>query len=167
MQASTHLLAGALLAVSTVFSPRLLAQTSILTYHNDNARTGQNLTETRLTPANVNSSSFGKLLNLAVDGKVDAQPLYVSGLNIPGIGARNVVFVETEHGSAYAFDADTGARLWQISTLKSGETTSDPQNCSQIVPEIGITATPVIDLKAGSHGTIYIVAMSKDGAGNY
>jgi hypothetical protein len=143
------------------------AQTSVLTWHNDNTRTGQNLTETRLTPANVNSSSFGKLFNLMVDGKVDAQPLYVSGLQMPGAGVRNIVFVETEHGSAYAFDSDTGANLWQMSTLKSGETTSDPQNCSQIVPEIGITATPVIDLKAGPHGTIYIVAMSKDGAGNY
>jgi outer membrane protein assembly factor BamB len=96
---------------------------------------------------------------------VDAQPLYVSGLNFPRMGARNVVFIETEHGSAYAFDADTGAKLWQISTLKAGETTSDSQGCSQVVPEIGITATPVIDLKAGPHGTIYIVAMSKDGAG--
>jgi outer membrane protein assembly factor BamB len=147
--------------------PFATAQTNVLTYHNDNARTGQNLTEMRLTPANVNSSSFGKLFNLVVDGKVDAQPLYVSGLNFPRMGARNVVFIETEHGSAYAFDADTGAKLWQISTLKAGETTSDSQGCSQVVPEIGITATPVIDLKAGPHGTIYIVAMSKDGAGRY
>ncbi len=154
----------AILAFSPAFA---VAQTGVLTYHNDNARTGQNLTETRLTPNNVNSASFGKRFNLVVDGKVDAQPLYVSGLIIPGAGVRNVVFVETEHDSAYAFDADTGANLWHVSTLRPGETTSDPQNCYQVVPEIGITATPVIDRNAGPHGTIYIVAMSKDGAGNY
>lgn len=143
------------------------AQTSVLTWHNDNARTGQNLTETRLTLENVRSSRFGKLFDFAVDGKVDAQPLYVSGLAMPAGAARNVLFVETEHGSAYAFDADSGAAIWHISTLKPGETTSDPQNCSQVVPEIGITATPVIDLKAGPHGTIYLVAMSKDSFGVY
>src|SRR5690242_9883477 len=101
-----------LFVILAFFPVSAVAQTSVLTYHNDNARTGQNLRETRLTPNNVNSSSFGKLFNLIVDGKVDAQPLYVSGLIIPGAGVRNVVFVETEHDSAYAFDADTGANLW-------------------------------------------------------
>ena len=139
--------AVAVLAVA----PLVFAQASVLTYHNDNARTGQNLLEGRLTPANVNSSSFGKLFNLMVDGKVDAQPLYVAGLRMPAFGIHNVVFVETEHDSAYAFDADNGVLLWQISVLKPGESTSDPQSCSQVVPEIGITATPVIDLKAGPH----------------
>jgi hypothetical protein len=143
------------------------AQTSVLTYHNDNAHTGQNLTETQLTPANVNSASFGKLLNLAVDGKVDAQPLYVPGLEISGAGPHNVVFVATEHDSAYAFDTASGAKLWQVSLLKTGETPSDPRSCQQVVPEIGITATPVIDPAAGPHGSIYIVAMSKDAAGSY
>jgi hypothetical protein len=143
------------------------AQTSVLTYHNDNSRTGQNLSETRLTLENVNSSSFGKLFNLIVDGKVDAQPLYVPGLVIPGSGMHNVVFVVTEHDSAYAFDADTGTKLWQVSVLKPGETTSDMRRCSQVMPEIGITATPVIDLHAGPHGTIYLIGMSKDAGGNY
>ncbi len=150
-----------------LFTAFAFAQTNVLTYHNDNARTGQNLSETQLTPANVNSASFGKLFNLIVDGKVDAQPLYVSGLSIPGAGVYNVVFVPTEHDSVYAFDAATGNKLWQISVLKPGETTSDARNCGQVIPEIGITATPVIDLKAGPHGTIYLVSMSKDASGNY
>ncbi len=143
-----------------------LGQTNVLTFHNDNSRTGQNLTETTLTPANVKSSSFGKLFTVAVDGKVDAEPLYVSGLSIAG-GSHNVVFAATEHDSMYAFDADSGTIYWQVSLLRSGETTSDARNCDQVTPEIGITATPVIDLTAGSHGTIYAVAMSKDGSGNY
>ena len=115
----------------------------------------------------MNSSSFGKLLNLAVDGKVDAQPLYVPGLQIPSAGVHNVVFAATEHDSVYAFDANSGSKLWQVSLLKAGEMTSDPRNCNQVVPEIGITATPVIDLKVGAGGTMYLVAMSKDGSGNY
>ncbi len=154
------LLFGALSSVA-------LAQTNVLTYHDDLARTGQNLSETILTPQNVNPSSFGKLFSVPVDGKVDAQPLYVSSLAMPGHGTAHVAFAATEHDSVYAFDADNGAVYWQVSLLKSGETTSDARNCGQVLPEIGITATPVIDLSAGPHGTIYLVAMSKDSAGNY
>ena len=97
-----------------------------MTYHNDNARTGQNLKETILTPANVNATNFGKLFVITVDGKVDAQPLYVSNVSIGG-GTHNVLVVATEHDSVYAFDADTGTKLWQVSMLKSGETTSEPR----------------------------------------
>lgn len=138
----------------------------VTTFHNDVARTGQNLSETTLTPANVNSSSFGKVGFLSVDGKVDAQPLYLSNVPIGGQN-HNVVFVATEHASAYAFDADSGTQLWKVSTLGSGETPSDDQGCYQLTPEIGITATPVIDRKHGPNGTIYIVAMSKDASGGY
>ena len=141
--------------------------TNVTTYHNDNARSGQNLAETILTPGNVNSSTFGKLFVIAVDGRVDAQPLYLAQMTIPGQGTHNVLYVATEHDSVYGFDADTGARLWQVSMLAAGETPSDDHGCGQITPEIGVTATPVIDPKAGPHGTIYLVAMSKDGAGNY
>jgi outer membrane protein assembly factor BamB len=145
----------------------ILAQTSVLTWHNDNARTGQNLQETTLTPGNVNASMFGKLFVIPVDGKVDAQPLYVPSLPIPSRGSRNVLFAVTEHGSAYAFDADLGTMLWRVSLLGSGEATSDDRNCSQVTPEIGITSTPVIDPQSGPHGTMYTVAMSKDRSGGY
>ena len=73
-------------------------------------------------------------------------------------------YVATEHGSVYAFDADTGTQLWKVSTLGSGESTSDNRGCDQITPEIGVTATPVIDRTAGPHGVIYVVAMSKSGS---
>src|SRR5579864_5269211 len=79
---------------------------SVLTYHNDNARTGQNLNETILTPTNVNSTSFGRLGFMSVDGVVDAEPLYVSNLMVGGT-AHNVVFVSTENDSVYAFDGDS------------------------------------------------------------
>ena len=143
------------------------AQTDVLTWHNDGLRSGQNATEAILIPANVNSASFGLLANVPVDGKVDAQPLYTSALAIPGKGTHNVLFIATEHDSVYAVDADSGALLWKTSLLGAGETPSDPRNCDQVTPEIGITATPAIDRKAGPHGTIYVVAMSKDGGGNY
>lgn len=140
--------------------------TDVVTYKNDVSRSGQNLTESLLTTANVTAAGFGMLRNLAVDGKVDAQPLYLSALNISG-GTHNVVYAVTEHDSAYAFDADTGSVLWQVSLLKSGETASDTHGCGQVVPEIGITSTPVIDRSAGAHGTLFVVAMSKDASGNY
>jgi hypothetical protein len=147
-----------------LFSACAVAQVNVLTWHNDNARSGQNLKETTLAPANVSSATFGKLFTIAVDGKVDAQPLYVAALAIRGSGFHNVLFVVTEHDSAYAFDADTGAALWHRSMLGANETTSDARGCGQIVPEIGITSPPVIDLQMGPHGTMYLVAMSKLGS---
>lgn len=140
----------------------------IITYHDDNARTGQNLNEAVLTPANVKSATFGKKGEFTVDGKVDAQPLYLSQVTI-GAQKKNILYVATEHGSVYAFDADsingnTATFLWKTSTLGSGETTSDNRGCGQVSPEIGITATPVIDR---TRNAIYVVAMSKNSSGNY
>lgn len=135
--------------------------TDVTTYHNDIQRSGQNLNETTLTTNNVNSSSFGKLFTVPVDGIIDAEPLYLSNVSIPNQGTHNVLYVVTENDSVYAADADTGAALWQVSLLKSGETPSDDFGCGQISPQIGITSTPVIDRSSGPHGTIYVVAMSK------
>jgi hypothetical protein len=150
-------------AATLTVNPVSSSGTDGTTYHNDNARTGQNITETKLTPANVNSTTFGLLRNIAVDGKVDAEPLYLSQLSVAG-GVYNVVFIATEHDSVYAFDSDTGAQLWKVSMLGSGEVPSDDRGCGQVTPEIGVTSTPVIDRKAGAHGIIYVVAMSKKGS---
>jgi hypothetical protein len=137
----------------------------VLTYHNDVARTGQNLLETVLTPATVSSKAFGKLGFFATDGLVDAEPLYVSNLMLAG-HPHNVVFIATEHDSVYAFDADSLAELWRVTVLLPGETPSDDRHCAQVSPEIGITATPVISLNS-EQPVMYLVAMSKDGEGNY
>lgn len=153
-------------SVPVVPSPPAPAGTDVLTYKNDLNRSGLNLSESALTPTNVASSSFGLLRNLPVDGKVDAQPLYVSQLSVSG-SAHHVVFVATEHDSVYAFDADTGSVLWQVTLLARGETLSDTHGCSQVTPEIGVTSTPVIDRSAGTHGILYVVSMSKDAASNY
>jgi hypothetical protein len=136
----------------------------VLTYHNDIARTGANLNEAILTPTNVTSATFGKKANLSVDGHVDAQPLYASGVAVPSNGTHNLLIAVTEHDSVYAFDADAGTIVWQKSMLGSGETTSDTHGCGQVSPEIGITSTPVIDRTRGPNGAIYVVAMSKNGS---
>ena len=136
------------------------------TYHDDVARTGLNPNETTLMPANVNSSTFGLLRVMAVDGKVDGEPLYLSNLSIGGT-SQNVVFAVTENDSVYAFNADTGAQIWKTSVLGTNETTSGDHGCSQITPQIGITSTPVIDRSAGLHGTIFVVGMSQDASGAY
>jgi outer membrane protein assembly factor BamB len=137
------------------------AQTSILTYHNDLFRTGQNLTETTLTPGNVSSAQFGMLFRTPVDGYVYAQPLYVPNLAIHGKSARDTVFVATEHDTVYALDAHSGRQLWRTSFLDPARNiTPVPAaltNCGSIAPELGITATPVID---PGTGTMYVVAMT-------
>jgi outer membrane protein assembly factor BamB len=134
----------------------------VVTYHNDIARTGQNRQETILTPGNVKSSRFGKLFAFPVDGMIDAEPLYLSAVSIPGKGTHNVIYTVTENDSVYAFDADSGASLWHKSLLKSGESPSDDHGCYRFSPQIGITSTPVIDRASGPHGTLYAVAMTKN-----
>ena len=155
------------LYLASPFLP-LVAQTNVLTYHNNVARTGSNLAETTLTPSNVNAANFGKLFQATLDGVVDAQPLYVAGVAIPNQGTHNVLIVATENDSLYALDADSGAQLWKLSLLDTGETASDDRGCGQVTPTIGITSTPVIYLKPGTtEGAIFAVAMSKDSSGNY
>lgn len=139
----------------------------VLTWHTDKARTGHYLVERTLTLQNVNPRSFGKLFEIPVDGKVDAEPLFVEGMAIPGQGRRNVLFVATENDSLYAFDADTGKQFWQTRLLGPGETPSDDRNCGQVTPEIGVTSTPVIDPGRGPHGSIYAVSMSVDQQGRH
>lgn len=142
------------------------AYTGVLTWHNDNQRTGQNLGETILTLSNVNKKQFGKLFTYPVDGQIYAQPLYVNNVPIPGQGLHNVVYVATENDSLYAFDADglSATPLWQdsfispangITTVPCGATGA----CTAIAPVFGITGTPVID---GLSGTLYLVAFTAE-----
>ena len=140
--------------------------TDVTTYHYDNTRQGLNARETILTPANVNQTTFGKVGFFAVDGKVDAQPLYLNALPLPR-GAANVLYVATEHNSVYAFNATTNALIWKRSLNGANESSSDPRNCPQISPEIGITSTPVIDRTRKPNGAIFVVAMTKDKSGKY
>lgn len=158
------------LSALSIIAVLALASTSysqdVLTYRNNNQRTSLDTKEVALTTANVTVNTFGKLFTLSVDGVVDAEPLYLSSFTISG-GTHNVLIVATENDSVYAFDADTGAQYWQITTLASGETPSDDRGCDQVVPQIGITSTPAIFRPKTGNTVIYVVAMSKDSSGNY
>ena len=139
------------------------------TYHYDNLRTGQNPSETVLTPANVNQSQFGKLTSYATDGFSYSSPLYVAGVNIPGKGFHDVAYVVTEHDSVYAFDANglSTTPLWQLSFINPGAgitsvPAADTGECCDIPNEIGITSTPAID---PATGTLYVVAATKEVSG--
>jgi uncharacterized protein (TIGR03437 family) len=155
--------------VSLLFALRLAAQVNVLTYQYDASRVGVNPNEPLLTLSNVNSNQFAKLFSDPVDGAIYGQPLYLAGVEIPGKGFHNVVYIVTEHDSVYAFDADSNAGvnaapLWQVSFLGTGVTTvpASDVGCGQISPEIGITSTPVID---PASGTLYLVAMTKESTG--
>ena len=156
-------------ATSNAATLTVLAGSDAPTYHYDNMRSGLNANEQVLTKTSVTYKTFGLLGNFAVDGRVDGQPLYLSNVNIPNVGPKNVLYVVTEHDSVFAFDADsasgnTSKYLWMTSTLGAGETSSDDRGCTAVSPEIGITSTPVIDR---SRNAIYVVAFSKDGEGNF
>ncbi|SEB65250.1 PQQ-binding-like beta-propeller repeat protein [Terriglobus roseus] len=153
-------------AALTVQSTLITVAPDVTTYHYNVRRDGVNAQETILTPANVNANTFGKLNFLTVDGKVDAEPLFLANLTVGG-ALHNTLFVATEHGSVYAFDADTGVVLWQKSVIPTGEVPSDDHGCNQITSEIGITSTPVIDRTYGAHGGLFTVSMSKETNGTY
>jgi hypothetical protein len=141
----------------------------VLTQHNDNGRTGQNLNETILTPQNVSPATFGKVFSYSVDGQIYSQPLYVPNVSIPGQGTHNVVYVETENDTLYAFDADglSATALWQVSfidpangiTPVSCRTDGQTDISCGVYPVYGITSTPVID---PSSGTMYLVTRTKN-----
>ncbi len=160
-----------------VFAGSTQAQ-NVTTQHNDIARTGAYTTEAVLSPSNVNTNTFGKVFYYVVDGTVYAEPLYMAnikmGAGTPQAGTQhNVLFVATEHDSVYALDADSnlGANakpLWQITLLDAahgaaaGATTVPPTDTGEtdIVPEVGITGTPVID---PATNTVYVVGKTKEG----
>ena len=146
------------------------AQQNVLTYHNDNQRTGQNLNETILTPANVNQAQFGKVFSFNVDGYVVGQPLYLQNVLVPNLGAHNVIYVATLHDSVYAFDADSGttnsgAALWQVSFINpaAGITSVNAVDagCNNVTlfTEQGVIGTPVID---PASGTMYLIAKTQE-----
>jgi hypothetical protein len=136
----------------------------VLTWDNDPAHTGQNLNEIVLNTGNVNSTQFGKIFTLTVDGQVYAQPLYVHGVSIPGQGTHNVLYVATENDSIYAFDADglTTTPLWHVNFTNPPSITTFPStavNCTNIGSQVGITGTPVID---PVQGVLYVVAATEE-----
>jgi hypothetical protein len=146
------------------------APIQVVTYHNDTLRTGLNSNETILTPAVVNSTQFGQLFSQPVDGMIVGQPLYLADVNIPNLGAHNVVYVATQHDSVYAFDADNNSGtnsspLWQVSFINpSAGITTVPgtvQGCSGVTgfSEIGVESTPVIDPQTN---TLYVVAKTEE-----
>jgi len=151
------------------------AQVSVLTQHNDAARDGLNANETLLTLSSVNTGNFGKLFSFPVDGYVFAQPLYVSNVAIPGSGTHNVVYVATMHDSVYAYDADglTLQPLWSLSlaaagcpsgwTCSSVPTSADYVSSTDIIPEVGVLSTPVID---PTTNTLYVVAKTQEISGS-
>jgi uncharacterized repeat protein (TIGR03806 family) len=152
-------------ALLTVLPPPDPSALNVVTYHNDNARDGANTNEVLLTLANVNVSTFGRLITYPTDGLIIAQPLYVAGVLIPGQGTHNAVFVATENNTVYAFDADSnagtnGGVLWQTNLGLAVSSFNDEFGnryqgtyYGDIDPVVGITGTPVIDLAAG---TLYV-----------
>jgi len=149
---------------------RVAAQVTTAQY--GNARLNANTHETKLTPLTVTATSFGRVATFPVDGDVYAQPLYRAvraGRSEGTRISRDVLFVATEAGSVYAFDAQGTDRqpLWKRRLLDAGEEPLTFQDvlCPFIRPTIAITPTPVIDTIANA---LYVLARARtrDSAGH-
>src|SRR5262249_32526469 len=118
--------------------------------------------EFALTTANITSSTFGKLFSCSVDAAIYAQPLWIPGISIGG-GKHNIVVVATMRDSVYVFDADANPCLtyWHKQLIPAGETYGDYNDVisTDIVPDIGILGTPVID---PASNTLYVVTKTKN-----
>jgi hypothetical protein len=149
-------------------SAAMSATAGVFTYHNDNSRTGQNLNESVLAPATVDPTHFGKKFSQPIDGFAYAEPLYMPGVPVPTKATHNLVYVVTEHDTVFAFDADTKQPpVWQVSFLSAGVAPVPPADTGEtadLVPEIGISGTPVID---PASGTLYVVAKTKEPGPTY
>jgi hypothetical protein len=148
--------------ISTTITIGVTDLAGVYTYHNDLSRDGVNAQEYALTPALVNTSSFGKLFSCNADGAIYAQPLWVANVKNIGGGTHNVIVAATMRDSVYAFDADASPCItyWQKTLIPAGETYGNEAdvNTQDIYPDIGILGTPVIDSVAG---TIYLVTKTK------
>lgn len=164
------LVAGFALGLGAWLTPFCGAQVSVTTQRYDNFRSGLNLTETRLSPANVNVAAFGKMFTQPVDGAIVGQPLYLPNINVPGRGTHNVVYVATMHDSVYAFDADNNAGgndqpLWHVSfTDPDNGITSVPiadQTCSKVTAFTEIGVVPAMVINAATN-TLYVLAKTEE-----
>lgn len=159
---------------TTLTADPFLTPLSVLTYHYDNTRQGANTNETLLVPGNVNTNTFGKIASYQLDGYVYTEPLILTNVAIPGQGMHNVVFVATEHNSVYALDADgisgtNNGMLWKNNFGLSANSAAAPfgyrysgGGYNDIVPEVGMTGTPVID---PATGTLYVDSFTRDISG--
>jgi len=162
MQSFSFLCVG--LCAFVLLCPQSKAQVDVLTQHNDNARTGVNLHETELTPANVNKAQFGMLFKRVVDDQLYTQPLVVTGVKVDG-GTHDVVYVSTVNNSVYAFDAndaESSEPLWHVNFGTPANLHSTDFGCLDINGQMGIIGTPVIDK---ARGVLYVVALTRVGEG--
>jgi hypothetical protein len=148
-----------------MFTLPVCGQVNVLTYHNDNSRTGQNLLEVTLTPSNV-ATNFGKLYTIPVDDWVVAQPLYVANVNFGNNVTHNVIYVATLNNTVYAFDADTPTTNYWTWNSPVPPTPwvglcQDTKFQTAAHGGAGIVSTPVIDTTLG-----YIYFVTKSGDGN-
>jgi hypothetical protein len=170
-----------------VGSATLMAQsTNVLTWHNNNWRSGANTTETTLTTTNVTKTLFGRVCSAPTDGAIIAQPLIVTGVAFRAKGTttiHDIAYVATENDTLYAFDANSCALLRSVSMVPNlkgctaGVTCEQPVDCKSIgaggcltvAPVIGILGTPVISAVSGANGTtgtLYLIAETQVGAGS-
>jgi hypothetical protein len=106
---------------------------SELTNSGGNLRTGWYPNEPSITPELVSSGTFGQLWSTPVQGQVYAQPLLDDG----------TLFVATEENNLYGLSPTTGAVQW---SRNIGEPWKAAEiGCGDLAPDIGVTATPVID----------------------
>lgn len=166
-----------LVSLLPAFSTVGFGAVGVLTQHNDNNRSGENLYETTLTVTNLSTNEFGLLYSRAVDDEIYAQPLVMTNVGIPGVGLRNLLIIATVNDTVYAYDADdpsVGAPYWTnsfiqppgvvpVSVVDEDAIGACGGSYQDFDDNFGIVGTLVIDPVSG---TIYLVARTKEISGN-
>lgn len=128
------------------------------TYGFNLQRTGENPSETTLTPATV--AGLHELWSFDLGAVTITQPIVAAGVTVNGT-AEDLVFMGTEHGDFYALDMASGALVWQRN-LGSVATA-----CEDIPDKIfGVSGSPVLDrprnrlFVVGGDGNLYALDLS-------
>ncbi len=137
---------------------RPASATDWLTYGFNVQRTGENPSETAITPATV--ANLHKLWSFDLGSVTIMQPVVATGVRVKGV-RLDLIYMGAEHGDLYAINVVDGSKVWQ-QNLGSVRT-----QCTDIPDKVfGVSGSPYLDrannqmFVMGGNGMLYALDLS-------